>query len=146
MIPRERERLEAIERVLEELRVRDPRVAIIVEGNRDLVSLKNLKVPEPIVKLNVGSSLLNFCEEAAREYDGLIILTDWDPKGEQLAKRLEQYLGTTGVPVDIELRRRLGRLLPFRLHEVESLASHVERLRRAATQPGGEDLGQRPPL
>jgi 5S rRNA maturation endonuclease (ribonuclease M5) len=133
MIPRERERLEAIERILQELVERDPNCAIIVEGDRDVTALRGLEIPGPLEKLNVGSSLLNFCEDMARRYDSFILLTDWDPKGEELAKRLEQYLVTAGTSVDVTLRRRLGRLLPYRIHEVESLDGHVTRMRSMAT-------------
>ena len=128
-LPRDRERLEAIEKILEDLRDRGPEVVIIVEGTRDVVSLEALDVPRPIEKINVGSSLLNFCEELAREYRSFIILTDWDPKGKELATRLEGLLRSTGAEVDAELRRRLGRLLPYQLHEVESLDGHVQRMR-----------------
>lgn len=141
MIPRERERLEAIERILQELVERDPACAIIVEGDRDVAALTSLDVPEPLEKLNVGSSLLNFCEDIARRYDSFILLTDWDPKGAELAKRLEQYLVTVGAVVDVSLRRRLGRLLPYRIHEVESLDGHVSRMRAAARSGYPDHLG-----
>ena len=141
MIPRERERLEALERIIQELVEREPSCAIIVEGDRDVSALRALGVPEPLEKLNVGSSLLNFCEDIARRYGSFILLTDWDPKGEELAKRLEGYLVTAGAEVDVTLRRRLGRHLPYRIHEVESLDGHVSRLRTAARTELPDQVG-----
>jgi 5S rRNA maturation endonuclease (ribonuclease M5) len=133
--PRDRERLEAIEKVLDDLKDRGPDVAVIVEGGRDVAALKTLDVPEPIEKINVGSSLLNFCEDLARQYDSFILLTDWDPKGKELAGKLERLLRSTGSIVDVDLRRRLGRLLPYQLHEVESLDGHVLRMRALVWGP-----------
>ncbi len=128
---RDQDRLDNIERLLDELREREADVAIIVEGFRDVASLEAIGVPEPIIKINVGSSLLNFCESAAKEYDSFIILTDWDRKGKQLAVRLEELLRSTGTEVDVTFRRRLGGALPYQIHDVESISGHVERLRNA---------------
>ena len=136
---RDRERLEALERVLDEMREREPGVAIIVEGDRDVSSLKALGVPPPIVKLNQGVSLLNLCEDLAREYDAFIVLTDWDRKGGQLARHLERHFRSTGATVDVDLRRRLKMTLPYQIHDIESLDGHVERL-RAAVQVSDIDL------
>lgn len=136
---RDRERLEAIETILDELRERGPGVAIIVEGDRDVASLTALGVPPPIVKLNQGVSLLNLCEELAREHEAFIVLTDWDRKGGQLASHLERHFRSTGANVDVDTRRRLKMTLPYQIHDIESLDGHVERL-RAAVRIGDPEL------
>ena len=128
---RDADRLDTVERLLDELREREPRVAILVEGDRDVAALRTLMVPDPIVKINIGVSLLNFCENIAREYEAFIILMDWDKKGKELATRLEELLRSTGAKVDVNFRRRLGGALPYQIHDVESLDGHVERLRNA---------------
>ncbi len=128
---RDQDRLDFIERLLDELREREAGVAIIVEGSRDVASLEALGVPGPIIKINVGLSLLNFCESFAKEFATFIILTDWDRKGKQLAVRLEELLRSTGTQVDGTYRRRLGGSLPYQIHDVESISGHVERLRNA---------------
>ncbi len=127
--PKVEDNLRRIEEVLNELRERGPEVAVLVEGDRDIVALTALEVPGPILKINVGASMLNFCEAIARDYSGFVILTDWDKKGQELATRLKRLLRSTGATVDAKLWRRLGRLLPYQIHEVESLDRHVERLR-----------------
>lgn len=128
---RDRERLEALENILDELRERDPGVVIIVEGDRDVASLTALSVPPPIVKLNQGVSLLNLAEDLVRTHRSFVILTDWDRKGGQLARRLEGHFRASGVTIDVTTRRRLRRALPYQIHDVESLAGHVNRLRAA---------------
>lgn len=137
---RDQDRLDHIERLLDEIREREADVAIIVEGFRDVASLEALGVPEPIIQLNMGSSLLNFCESVAKEYASFIILTDWDRKGNQLVVRLEELLRSTDTEVDVTFRRRLGGSLPYQIHDVESINSHVERLRNAVGVNG-----RRPP-
>ena len=137
---RDQDRLDFIERLLDELREREAGAAIIVEGFRDVASLEALGVPGPIIKINVGLSLLNFCESVAREFVSFIILTDWDRKGKQLAVRLEELLRSTGAQVDGTFRRRLGGALPYQIHDVESISGHVERLRNAVGVNG-----RRPP-
>jgi 5S rRNA maturation endonuclease (ribonuclease M5) len=117
---------------LDELRHRGPATAIIVEGDRDVEALEYLEVPGPIVKLNKGVSLLDFCETIAREYPSFILLTDWDPKGKELVTRLEGHLITTGATVDTALRKRLGGLVRFEIQDVEGLDKHIDRLRQAA--------------
>jgi 5S rRNA maturation endonuclease (ribonuclease M5) len=142
-------RLEAIELLLDDLRKRGPGVAVIVEGPRDVEALVALGVPQPIVKINTGVTLVVFCEMVAREYDSFLILTDMDRTGIQLAKRLEELLRWTGADVDVSTRRRLFKLLPYQIHEVESLESHVQRLRHEAgldKRPlGAGKASQRPP-
>jgi dTMP kinase len=128
---RDRDRLESVEKVLDELREREPGVVIIVEGVRDVSSLEALGVPHPIITLNRGVSLLNLCEDLARDHDAFIVLTDWDRKGGQLARHLERHFRSTGARVDVDLRRRLKMTLPYQIHDVESLDGHVKRLRAA---------------
>ena len=133
---RDRERLECVEKVLDELREREPGVAIIVEGARDVASLEGLGVPHPVIKLNLGVSMLNLCEGLAREYGSFIVLTDWDRKGGQLAWHLERNFRAIGTKVDMDLRRRLKMCLPYQIHDIESLLGHVERLRTAVQVDG----------
>ena len=133
---RDRERLECVERVLDELREREPGVVIIVEGKRDVRSLEALGVPDPVLKLNRGVSLLNLCEGLAREYRDFVVLTDWDRKGGQLAWHLERNLRNIGARVDMDTRRRLKKCLPYQIHDIESLSGHVERLRSVVQVDG----------
>ena len=128
---REQDRLDVIEKLIQELKERGPEVAVLVEGSRDVAALEALDVPGPLLSINTGASLLNLCESIATSYESFIILTDWDRKGVQLAKRLEEILVSTGVPADLDFRRRLGRALPYQIHDVEALHAHVRRLRLA---------------
>jgi len=126
------ERLDAIEGLLEELRDRGPDVAVLVEGDRDLAALKALEVPGPLVKVNVGESLLNLCERISDRFEGFVLLTDWDATGSELAGKLRTYLESAGCDVDVSVRNRLGALVRHETREVEALPSHISRLRARA--------------
>jgi 5S rRNA maturation endonuclease (ribonuclease M5) len=124
-------RLEAIEEVLDGLRERGPDVVVLVEGDRDVEALRGLGVPGPIMKLNLGESLLNLCESLARRYPTVIVMTDWDSKGNELASKVTSLLEGTVARVDLGPRDRLDRLLRPEVREVEAIDSLVARLRRA---------------
>jgi 5S rRNA maturation endonuclease (ribonuclease M5) len=102
--------------------------AIIVEGVRDERSLRDLGVEGPIVRASRRPAL-EVAEEAARDYRVVVILTDWDRAGEELARKMELHLQGTGSKVDIETRERLKRMVRREIKDVESLSRFVERVR-----------------
>jgi len=102
--------------------------AIIVEGVRDEQSLRDLGVEGSIVRAS-GCPALEVAEEAARDFKEIVILTDWDRAGEELARKMEQYLQCTGAKVDLETRERLKRMIRREIKDVESLSRFVERVR-----------------
>ncbi|MDV3103145.1 toprim domain-containing protein [Thermococcus waiotapuensis] len=93
--------------------------AIIVEGPRDEVALRNLGVRAEIIRL----SRLPLVEIAlvASRYRDVMILTDFDKKGEELAKKLLSYLEGYSCRVDAETRRELRKILKKDIKGVEEL-------------------------
>ena len=73
--------LEELEKLLEELREENKTTPILVEGDKDITALRRLNVQGEILKINTGTSLVNFCDALAQSYTHLIILLDWDRKG-----------------------------------------------------------------
>ncbi|HOT06433.1 MAG: hypothetical protein A4E45_01290 [Methanosaeta sp. PtaB.Bin039] len=104
--------------------------AIIVEGPRDRDSLRRLGISGPII-LSSRHSTLQLAEESARRYRDIVILTDWDGKGEELARIMEVYLRPTGCRLDLDTRRRLRILTQKEIKDVESLWHYVERARES---------------
>jgi 5S rRNA maturation endonuclease (ribonuclease M5) len=102
--------------------------AIIVEGVRDERSLRDLGVKGPIIRASRRPALV-VAEEAARDYRVVVILTDWDRAGEELARRMELHLQGTGARVDTETREKLKRMVRREIKDVESLSRFVERVR-----------------
>lgn len=93
--------------------------AIIVEGPRDEVALRNLGVRAEIIRL----SRLPLTEIAliASRYHEVMILTDFDRKGEELAKKLLSYLAGYPCRVDAETRKEIKRLVKKDIKGVEDL-------------------------
>jgi len=86
------ERAERIREVLEALDEVNRRFPIIVEGKRDAIALKKLGLAGEIVTLHRGKGLYDFCEEMAEKFSKVIILLDWDEKGESLYRSVSANL------------------------------------------------------
>lgn len=93
--------------------------AIIVEGLRDEVALRKLGVRAEIIRL----SRLPLSEVAliASQYHEIMILTDLDRKGEELAKKLTQYLEGYKCRVDTETRKELKMIAKKDIKGIEDL-------------------------
>lgn len=123
------ERLEQLEELVQELlQQSEEGAAIIVEGKRDRRALRELGVTGP-VKLGTQKSLLELSEEIAREYDKVIVLTDWDENGDKLARLIAEFLSNAGAAVNTDIRQRIKALVKKRIKDIESLNTHLYNLR-----------------
>lgn len=86
------ERASRLREVLEALYEVNKKVPVIVEGKRDAMALRKLGLMGDIITLHRGVSLYDFCEEISENFDRVIILLDWDSKGESLNKELHRHL------------------------------------------------------
>jgi 5S rRNA maturation endonuclease (ribonuclease M5) len=102
--------------------------AVIVEGRRDLQALRALGLPGPVIMASRRSAL-DLAEDAARSYSQIILLTDWDRKGDEMCKTIELHLRSVGSRPDREIRSRLGKLVKKEIKDVESLSRYAERMR-----------------
>lgn len=102
--------------------------AIIVEGMRDELALRSLGIKGPVIMASRRSAL-GLAEDAARSYSQIIILTDWDEKGEEMAQNIEGHLRSVGSRADLDIRSRLKKLVKKEIKDVESLGFYVERMR-----------------
>ena len=101
------ERLAGIEAAIDELKDRALCGAVVlVEGKRDREALAKLGITGEIV-MTSHQSLLNLAESLARGKADIIILTDWDDRGEEVARQLALYLEADGVRPDINIRSSL---------------------------------------
>ncbi len=128
--------LDALEAVLDELDEAAKRGAVIVEGLRDVAALEAMQVDGNLEVLNRGVGLLQRCEELAAAHLEITVLTDWDEKGEKLARQLAGGLRRGGVEVDLTARDRLRRLTRGSCKAVEELPSFLRRVRGAAQAKG----------
>ncbi|MBI4145361.1 hypothetical protein HY493_04115 [Candidatus Woesearchaeota archaeon] len=108
-------------RLINRLVVEQP--LIIVEGKKDEASLKTLGLSN-IVTLT--KPLYAVVEDAARQAQIVVILTDLDSKGKELYGVLRNGLQRHGIKIDDGLRKFLLRNTPLR--QIEGLATFVENL------------------
>jgi 5S rRNA maturation endonuclease (ribonuclease M5) len=126
----QKERLEEIEKILEELIDLNSQIPILVEGRKDIKSLKGLGVMGEIIKLNTGNSLFNMCEKLSVAHDKVIILTDWDRRGGQLCRLLKEGFMANNVKCNDNIRMKLVWLCKKEIKDVEGLSTYISRLRR----------------
>jgi len=83
---------EELEKALSELVEENKSIPIVVEGEKDIVSLRKLDVDGEIITTNSGLSIIDFCDHIAGKYEEIILLTDWDRKGGFLCHTIERNL------------------------------------------------------
>ena len=103
---------------------------VIVEGERDVRSLRALGLEGEVIPLNAGVPLFNLAESLSRRHTRAIILTDWDHRGGHLARLLRDALEANQVRFDTDFRARLTLLCRKDIKDVEGLAGFVERVGR----------------
>ena len=128
--------LTALEDIIADLCEAAAKGAVVVEGRRDAEALAALHIEGNIEVLNRGTPLLALCDALASDHARITILTDWDAKGEELARQLEVGLGRASVQVDMALREALRRLTRGSIYSVEELPSFHRRVSGAAATKG----------
>jgi 5S rRNA maturation endonuclease (ribonuclease M5) len=88
----EQERAERLRQVLEALYEVNKRFPVIVEGKRDSMALRSLGLVGEIITLHSGKGLYDFCEDISDKFSKVVILLDWDEKGESLFKQVSADL------------------------------------------------------
>ncbi|MDI9614295.1 toprim domain-containing protein [Methanothermobacter sp.] len=104
-------------------------VPILIEGRKDEEALRELGVEGPFIK--VSGSMMGLSEIALRAASAsrVIILTDFDRKGSELAKRLYTDIQSLGANPDLRIRRRLMGMTRKYIKDIQSLPSYIERLK-----------------
>lgn len=123
------EALEQIEELLAELREHaSAGVPIIVEGMDDVKALKKLEIEGRFQKVSSGNSLLNFVESFSNSKE-VIILTDFDRAGDELAKFIVNHLKRLGVEPITEFRDKLKSFVRREVKDIEGLAKFLQNQR-----------------
>ena len=102
---------------------------ILIEGKKDEEALRKLGIKGNFIKVS-GSPLKLFeiAEEAAKSSSKIIILTDFDKKGNELAKRLAEDIQALGSHPDLEIRRKIMGITRRYIKDIESLSRHLRQL------------------
>lgn len=123
------ERLEKLEELILELKnLSDAGAIIVVEGRKDVESLRSLGVNGEI-KLSSQQPLLDFTEKLSRSGKDIVLLTDWDRKGGMVARKIIDYLHAYSIIPNMDIRARIGFLVKKRIKDIESLCKYMGKLR-----------------
>ena len=136
----ERERAELWESfadLLDRLRAEGetPGTVIAVEGTRDRAALRRLGLGPAVMLVHRGRSMSRWVHELGPSTRRVVVLTDWDRAGGELAARLRDHLRASHVDCDLELRRRLAVLLHGELVHVEGLFGWARRMAESLGRP-----------
>lgn len=86
------ERAERLKEIIEYLGDINERTPVIVEGKKDASALRSLGLIGDIITLHNGKNLYDFCDDIARRFHRVVLLLDWDKKGEDLNRILSHHL------------------------------------------------------
>src|SRR5512135_2193224 len=86
------ERAERLREVIQYLHEVNEGVPVIVEGKKDASALRSLGLIGNIITLHNGKNLYDFCDDIAGRFERVVLLLDWDRKGEELNKSLSHNL------------------------------------------------------
>jgi 5S rRNA maturation endonuclease (ribonuclease M5) len=109
-----------MEELINELKkLKESNKLIIVEGKKDIISLKSLGINNVI---EIKGSLEIFSEEIAKNNKEVILLTDLDEEGKKLFRKLNSYLCQQGVNINNDFRNFLFR--KTKLKQIEGLSRY----------------------
>ena len=86
------ERAERLHEVIEALCEVNKRFPVVVEGKKDMQALRKLGLSGDIIPLHNGRGIYDFSEELAERFSKVVLLLDWDTKGETLFTSLKENL------------------------------------------------------
>lgn len=127
------ERLEAVLAIIDEISAKAQEGAVIlVEGRRDREALVSLGIQGEII-MTSQRPLFNLAETLALDKREVVILTDWDARGDEVATQAEAFMKADGLKPDTVLRKALKVLVRKEIKDVESLYMYVERLKKTCS-------------
>ncbi len=134
--------VEKIERTLEKIReIASEGIPILVEGKKDEEVLRILGVEGRIIKVSQQS--LNALIDQLYGCRRVLILTDFDEKGEKIAKTLSSLLEIEGTIPLHEMRNELKHALAGQVSCIEGIRKTLLRLNRRDLTFGGVKFGRK---
>ncbi|HMK55449.1 MAG TPA: toprim domain-containing protein [Dissulfurispiraceae bacterium] len=131
------ERADRLREVLQALYDVNKRLPIIVEGKRDVQALRKIGLAGEIITLHGGQGIYEFCEDLTERFSHVVLLMDWDDKGEKLFRSLADHL--TGLWEEFAPLREILRVLCQKdIKDIEGMPGLLERLAGTAVTVGEE--------
>ncbi|MCX7988197.1 MAG: toprim domain-containing protein, partial [Thermodesulfovibrio sp.] len=102
-------------------------VPIIVEGKKDKKALKDIGFDGHIITLHSGKSIYDFSENISNRFEKVVLLIDWDEKGEELYSKIGEHL--QGMWEDFASIRELLKILCQKeISEIEQIPALFKRI------------------
>ena len=124
------ERLRRLDEILDRIQSMSSDHVILVEGENDRRSLLDLNLSLDTVEVQRDGGPLRAAEMVYESGKKAIILTDWDDRGDRLAKDLSEQLSALCISYDMNIRKDLRDICIKDIKDVESLHSLYVRLER----------------
>lgn len=116
-------KLKILKRTLRE--IEESRAVVLVEGKKDREALERIGVKNRIVLVGMGAR--SACERLSG-FDEAVILADFDERGEEIAREIEETLGACNIRPNTEYGRRLRYVLGVRnFEEIEGKLEEFEK-------------------
>lgn len=132
-------RAERLKKVFEALYEINKRIPIIVEGRKDVRALRTIGLVGDIITLHSGRGLYEFCDDIAERFHKIIILLDWDEKGESLHKKISSHL--KGMWEEFSAFREIIKILCQKdIKDIEGIPILLERLAGQEVKVGEEEI------
>jgi 5S rRNA maturation endonuclease (ribonuclease M5) len=120
----------SLSKIIEELKIQaEEGIPVLVEGKKDEKALGELGIQGNFIKVSgSGLKLFEIAEIAAELSPSVIILTDFDRKGNELARRLSEDIQRLGSHPNILFRRKILEMTNRFIKDIESLPRHLDNL------------------
>ena len=127
-----KEREEKIQEILQRLDAESNKgTPIIVEGRKDVETLKTLAVAGKIITAKSGKSLLDVVSEVEKSRPReVVLLLDYDRRGKELTRQLKHHLETAKIKPNTTIWYELFSIIGREVKDIESLDAYLETLRR----------------
>lgn len=132
----DQERLDAIREQLDELSSLSGTHIILVEGLKDVASLRHVGVEGEFYCVQSGGGPVKAAEHVWHSGKQAVIMTDWDRRGGSLARMLRENLSALDVRYDDRIRGELAFLCRPYIKDVESIDAVVLLLEGSCGQTG----------
>lgn len=138
------ERAERLREVIQALYEVNKRIPVIVEGRRDVSALRKLGFVGEIITLHRGTGLYEFCEDIHEKFHRVVLLMDWDEKGENLYKLVSGHLN--GIWEEFSAFREIIKVLCQKdINDIEGIPGLLERLAGEEVIVGEPEEGEGSP-
>ncbi|NPA63125.1 MAG: toprim domain-containing protein [Methanococci archaeon] len=121
------EMFERLLEVIEELKFEAEDKPIIVEGIKDVKSLKNLGIEGTFIVVAKTPIYLIADELIRKRIREVILLTDYDRRGKTLAKAIIEEFRSRGIKVNTKIRNEIFIYTHSGIRDIESLYSYINK-------------------